>query len=138
MIRWFSSLSVCVNLFLFLLRDEDVKQESIQRMYPGYDLSKIFVEVFHFSWCWYELSQYSCGLDGQALILSRDKIFLCFTVSRLALGPTQPPIEWVVEAVYPRVKRPGHEADHSPPSSAEVRNDGAIPPLPHTFSWHGA
>jgi hypothetical protein len=28
------------------------------------------------------------------------------------------------------VKRPGREADHSPPSSAEVRNGGAIPPLP--------
>jgi hypothetical protein len=28
------------------------------------------------------------------------------------------------------VKRPGCEADHSPPSSAVVNNDGAIPPLP--------
>jgi hypothetical protein len=32
------------------------------------------------------------------------------------------------------VKRPGHEADHSPPSSAEVKNGGAIPPLPQTSS----
>jgi hypothetical protein len=31
------------------------------------------------------------------------------------------------------VKRPGSEADHSPPSSAEVKNGGAMPPLPHTF-----
>jgi hypothetical protein len=23
-----------------------------------------------------------------------------------------------------------------PPSSAEVKNGGAIPPLPHTFSWY--
>jgi hypothetical protein len=30
------------------------------------------------------------------------------------------------------------EADHSPPSSAEVRNGGAIPLLPHTYPWHGA
>jgi hypothetical protein len=35
------------------------------------------------------------------------------------------------------VKRPGHEADHSPPSSAEVKN-GVIFPLPNTSSWHGA
>jgi hypothetical protein len=28
------------------------------------------------------------------------------------------------------VKRPGLEADHSPPSSVEIKNDGAIPPLP--------
>jgi hypothetical protein len=36
------------------------------------------------------------------------------------------------------VKRPGREADHSPPSSAEVMNDGAILPLPHMPSWHSA
>jgi hypothetical protein len=28
------------------------------------------------------------------------------------------------------VKRPGREADHSPPSNAEVKASGAIPPLP--------
>jgi hypothetical protein len=33
---------------------------------------------------------------------------------------------------FPRVvKRPGLEADHSPLSSAEIKNSGAIPPLPH-------
>jgi hypothetical protein len=30
------------------------------------------------------------------------------------------------------------EADHSPPSSAEVKNGGARPPLPHMSSWHSA
>jgi hypothetical protein len=34
----------------------------------------------------------------------------------------------------PGVKRPGSEADHSPPSSAEVKNGGAISPFPHTSS----
>jgi hypothetical protein len=28
------------------------------------------------------------------------------------------------------VELPGREADHSPPSSAEVKNGGDIPPLP--------
>jgi hypothetical protein len=28
--------------------------------------------------------------------------------------------------------------DHSSPSSAEVKNGGAIPPLPHMFSWYKA
>jgi hypothetical protein len=32
------------------------------------------------------------------------------------------------------VKRLGHEADHSPPSSAEVKNGGAISPISHTSS----
>jgi hypothetical protein len=36
------------------------------------------------------------------------------------------------------VKRQGHETDHSPLSSAKVKNGGAILPLPHTSSWHGA
>jgi hypothetical protein len=30
------------------------------------------------------------------------------------------------------------EVDLSPPSSAEVRNGGVIPPLSHTSSWHHA
>jgi hypothetical protein len=36
------------------------------------------------------------------------------------------------------VKRPGREADHLPPSTAEDKKGGAIPPLPHTSSWHSA
>jgi len=36
------------------------------------------------------------------------------------------------------IKRPGREADHSPPYSAEVRMRGAIPPFPHTSPWHDA
>jgi len=34
-----------------------------------------------------------------------------------ALGPTQSPTQWVPGALSLGVKRPGHEADHSPPSS---------------------
>jgi hypothetical protein len=35
---------------------------------------------------------------------------------------------------FPKVKRQEREADHSPPSSAEVKNGGAIRPLPHMSS----
>jgi hypothetical protein len=31
--------------------------------------------------------------------------------------------EWVPEDLSPRIKRPGREADHSPPRSAEVKNE---------------
>jgi hypothetical protein len=41
--------------------------------------------------------------------------------SRPALGPTQPPIQWAPGALSLGVKWPGREADHSPPSSAEVK-----------------
>jgi hypothetical protein len=36
-------------------------------------------------------------------------------------GPTQLPIQWVPGALSLGVKRPEREADHSPPSSAEVK-----------------
>jgi hypothetical protein len=42
------------------------------------------------------------------------------------------------ETPSPGVKRQWREADHSLSSSAEVRNGGAKPPLPHMSSWHGA
>jgi hypothetical protein len=48
-------------------------------------------------------------------------ISLFITASRTALGPTQPPIQWVPGTLSLGVKRPAREADHSPPSSAEVK-----------------
>jgi hypothetical protein len=38
-----------------------------------------------------------------------------------ALGSTQTPIQLVLGALSPIVKRPGREADHTPPTSAEVK-----------------
>jgi hypothetical protein len=46
-------------------------------------------------------------------------IFLFTTVSRTALGYTQPHIQGALSL---GVKRPGSETDHSPPSSAEIKN----------------
>ena len=40
--------------------------------------------------------------------------------SRLALGPTRPPIQWV-PGLSRGVKRPGRDADNPPPSSAEAK-----------------
>jgi hypothetical protein len=57
-------------------------------------------------------------------------IFLSNTASKTALGPTQPPIQWVPAALSLGLKRPGREADHSPPSSSEVKNTGSYTPLP--------
>jgi hypothetical protein len=73
---------------------------------------------------------------GVRFMEARD--FLFFTTFRPALRPTQSSIQWVPGAHSPGIKWPGEEADHSPPSSAKVKNGGAIPPLPHTSSWHCA
>jgi hypothetical protein len=48
-------------------------------------------------------------------------IFLFTTASRTAVGPTQPPIQWVPGALSLGTKRPGREAHHSSPSNAEVK-----------------
>jgi hypothetical protein len=48
-------------------------------------------------------------------------IFLFTTASKPALGPTQPPIQWVPGALSLGVKRLGRESGHSPASSAEVK-----------------
>jgi hypothetical protein len=47
-------------------------------------------------------------------------ILLFTTAFRPTLGPTQRPIQWVSGALS--LERPGREADHSPPPSAEVKN----------------
>jgi hypothetical protein len=52
------------------------------------------------------------------------------------LRPTQPPIQGITKGFFSLgVKQPVFIADHSSPSSSsstELKNDGAIPPFPHT------
>jgi hypothetical protein len=58
---------------------------------------------------------------GRSSSHGRVKNFLFSTLLRLALGSTQPPIQWV-PGLYPRgVKQQVREVDHSPPTSAEVK-----------------
>jgi hypothetical protein len=76
----------------------------------------------------------SCSLGGRWV-----GIFLFTPVSRTALGPTQPSIQWVPGALSPGVKRPGRESDHSLPSSADVKE--CVELYLHssdTSSWRGA
>jgi hypothetical protein len=77
-------------------------------------------------------------LDYMGSNSGRGKFFLNSTASRPAPRPSQPPIQWLPGAISPEVKRPGSEVDHSPPSSVEVKNGGAIPQLPRTSSWCSA
>jgi hypothetical protein len=50
------------------------------------------------------------------------------------MGPIQLPIQFVPGAISTEVKWPGREADQLPPFSAEAKDDGATPPLPHVSS----
>jgi hypothetical protein len=58
--------------------------------------------------------------------------FLYTMASRPVLGPTQPPIEWVLGELTPSVKWQGHEADYLTPSSANIKyawSYTSIPPV---------
>ena len=59
-------------------------------------------------------------LGGPGLNPGGDEIF---RPSRPALGPTQPPVKWVLGLSRGGKVRPGHAADHSPSSSAAVMEE---------------
>jgi hypothetical protein len=64
------------------------------------------------------------GLNGRGVgvrIPVREKYVSFSTSSRPVLGLTQPPVQWIPVAFPTEVKWPGHEADHLPPTSAEVK-----------------
>jgi len=65
-------------------------------------------------------------------------ILLSATTSRLALGSTQAPIQQVPVGVFLVVKQTGHEADHTSPSNAEVKNAWSYTSIPPLSSWHYA
>jgi hypothetical protein len=64
-------------------------------------------------------------------------IFLFTIASKPALGPTQPPIQWVPGDLSQGVKRLGREADHTSPSIAEVKNAWSYTstPLYTSMAW---
>jgi hypothetical protein len=82
------------------------------------------------------------GVDNQFDPLQRQRIFLLVPASRPALGPTQSPVQWVLGVLFPGVKQAqsGHDAaDHSPPFSAEVKNEWELYLIfPHAPPWHVA
>jgi hypothetical protein len=77
-------------------------------------------------------------LRGWSSSPGRVKNFLFSKSSRPALGSTQPPIQWVPGALSAAVKRPGREANHLPPASAEVKKMWIYRSTPHTPLWRSA
>jgi len=60
------------------------------------------------------------GLDGPEIESRWGRDFP--HLSRLALGPTQPPVQWV-PGLSRGKERPGRDADPSPPSRAVVKKE---------------
>jgi hypothetical protein len=68
----------------------------------------------------YEFVNYE--LDDRRFDSREEQGFPFSTASRPALGHTSPPIQLVPRTFSPRVNQKERETDHSPPSSAEVKN----------------
>jgi hypothetical protein len=66
--------------------------------------------------------------------------FLLHHSVQTSSAATQPPLQWPSGALSPDVKRPGREADHSPPASAEFKICRSIYEyeLPYTPSLRSA
>jgi hypothetical protein len=68
---------------------------------------------------------------GRSSSPGRVKNFHFSISSRPALG-TQPAIQWVQAALSPGLNRQGREADHSSPTSAEIKKIRIYTFTPHT------
>jgi hypothetical protein len=118
---------VCVNLFS-LLTDENglrvintTKYNSAAWSTYGLRPLEHWARVFE-SRSWHRcVSAFFCVSSGVRVPVGT-RTFLLTTASRPALGPTEPPIQWVPWALSLGVKWPEREADHSLPSSVEVKN----------------
>jgi hypothetical protein len=70
----------------------------------------------------------NCQLWQEILILPLPK------ASRVAVGPTQPPIQRIPRTLLLDVKQAGCKADHSPVSGAEIMNEWSyISAPPYAF-----
>jgi hypothetical protein len=68
--------------------------------------------------------------NARVWFLAQARDFLFSTVARSDLGPTQTSVHWIPGTISLGGKGPVHKAEHSHPSSPEVKNGGAIPPSP--------
>jgi hypothetical protein len=80
----------------------------------------------------------SYGLDGQCSIPGRARIVYLVHRVQIDSGAHLVTYTRIPGSPSPGVKQRKREADHSRPSSVEVKNGGIISPFPDTLSWRGA
>jgi hypothetical protein len=82
---------------------------------------RLFNIILLFAWKGRQILSEYLSFPIQNIFILSDTRFLFSTSSRQALESTQSPIQWTPEALSPGVKRPGCEADDSPPASVVVK-----------------
>jgi hypothetical protein len=78
------------------------------------------------------------GLEGLGSIPGRARDL--FIIRSIQAGSGAHPAAYPMGTwgPFPGVKRPERKADHSSPSSADVKNGEVVPSLPHIFLWRNA
>ena len=134
---WAISLFTCVFL---LARQFSVHAHRRRNTQPREQRHKGNISLSSIRWdrqclgwfeCLYEVSYLSDEAAAEYMVQrqrfdsrNRPKSYLFFEASIPAMGPTNSPIQWVPRTLYSELK--GQEVkltDHSPPSSAEVKNE---------------
>jgi hypothetical protein len=78
-------------------------------------------------------------LIGQGLIPDSETHFSLLHSVQTDSGSHTTPFQWVPGILSPGVKRLGRGSVHSPPTNAEVKNDGTVDPVttwPHGLVLH--
>jgi hypothetical protein len=65
----------------------------------------------------------------QVCFLAGTRVFSFLNGILISSGRTQPPMQWVLGAVFPGVNWHGCDGEHALPSSAKVKNGSSVPPL---------
>jgi hypothetical protein len=73
------------------------------------------------------------GFDGRGSTAGRNREYSLLHSVQASSGAHLALYAMDTGGSFSGVKRPGHEAHHSPPSSAEVKNGEATTSLSHTF-----
>jgi len=100
---------------------------------------KIYFTIYESSWdsAVGTVNRLWCGWPRNyaSQFLARKGDFFCSGMSRMDLQYTQFLIHWVLGTLDKEVKWARYEADHSPPTSAEVKNEcrSCISHPPYTF-----
>jgi hypothetical protein len=122
------TLSISLSFLLTVLSFSYIGSVQVSHTLPNLeDQTKVLKRIMLCSWlCSLAISvNIVTGLWAGWLgfdFWQRSKFFLHATMITLALGSTQTPIQWVPGFLSPGVKWLVCDADHLPPSCAEVKN----------------